>query len=61
MKDFYEVIHCNKTKFFEEREPALKHAKALEDLGYPVEVKFIVIDLFVESKSTIYISPAEVV
>lgn len=61
MTDFYEVLHCNKTKFFEEKEPALKHAKALESLGYPVEVKFIVIDLFVESKTTIYVSPGEVV
>lgn len=61
MKNFYEVLHCNKTKFFEEKEHALKHAEALESLGYPVEVKLVVLDLFVESKVTVYKSPYEVV
>lgn len=61
MRDFYEVIHCNKTKYFEEKEPAIQHAQALETLGYPVEVKLVVLDLFIESKVTVYKSLSEVV
>ena len=54
MKSYYEVVvRCMKTKF-EDHEEAIKHAKALEKLGYSVAVKYVVITLYCEAKTLIY-------
>ena len=54
MKTIYEVRHCGRSKKIDNQIEALRHGKALSDLGYYTKVYLIKISIYTEQRVLIY-------